>query len=49
MSISFWRKDVWSESKFELFGKKKRQRVWRKSNEAFGQNFANCEIQRKFH
>jgi len=45
MSISFWRKDVWSdESKFELFGKKKRQRVWRKSNEALGQKFISQTV-----
>lgn len=35
MPLSFWKKVVWSdESKFELVGKKKRRRVWRKVGEA---------------
>lgn len=33
--LEFWKSVVWSdESKFELFNKKRRQRVWRRSGEA---------------
>lgn len=35
MPLSFWKSVVWSdESKFELVGKKKRRKVWRKAGEA---------------
>jgi len=34
MSLDFWKKVLWTdESKFELFGQKKRVRVWRKHGE----------------
>ncbi|EFN71555.1 Transposable element Tc1 transposase, partial [Camponotus floridanus] len=36
MSLDFWKKVLWSdESKFELFGQKRRPRVWRKPGESF--------------
>ena len=38
--LSFWKKILWSdESKFELLNKKKRTRVWRKSNEALKKQY----------
>ncbi|CAH2088492.1 unnamed protein product [Euphydryas editha] len=41
MPLSFWKKVVWSdESKFELFGTKKRRKVWRKSNQALEDKIA---------
>lgn len=34
MSLDFWKKILWTdENKFELFGQKKRIRVWRKNTE----------------
>lgn len=35
MPLDFWKKVLWTdESKFELFGQKRRSRIWRKSGEA---------------
>jgi len=34
--LNYWKTVLWSdESKFEIFGRKRRSRVWRKSDEAF--------------
>lgn len=38
--LSFWKKVAWSdESKFELYGNRKRKRVWRQPKKAFEQRF----------
>lgn len=35
MSVAFWKRVLWSdESKFEMFGQKRRSRVWRRSGDA---------------
>ena len=45
--IQFWSNVLWTdESKFELFGSKKRERVWRKSGEALLER--NVKMTRKF-
>lgn len=41
----FWESVVWSdESKFEIFGSKRRKRVWRKSNEALNPRMVQSTV-----
>jgi len=40
MSLDFWKTVIWSdESKFELIGQKKRQKVWRQPNQGLQERF----------
>lgn len=45
MPVSYWKQVLWTdESKFELFGRKRRAKVWRKSNESLKEGFTQSTV-----